>query len=116
MAFFNHYPEIEIREVSDYVRLVPPTVPNDEWDTYGEDFDFTREDAYPIKTYEKFFEPQGEKIAAEEKRMDPVISLLEGMSKLGVGEHYWVQFITGPVTDDDEPTCREEGKAIVAKT
>jgi len=114
-ALYGHYPDIEIHEATDYVKLVPPTVPNEEWDMYGEDWDFFKEDAYPMRTYEKFFEPQGERIAAEEKRLDPIISLLEAMSKLGPGEHYWVQFTTVPVGDYDEPDWKKEGIKIVNK-
>jgi len=114
-ALYGHYPDLEIHEAVDYVKLVPPTVPNDEWDMYGEDWDLFRASAYPIKTYTSFFEPQGERIAAEEKRMDPIISLLESMSKLGPGEHYWVQFTTVPVGDHDEPDWRKEGQAIIDK-
>ena len=114
-ALYGHYPDIEIRKATDYVKLVPPTVPNEDWDMYGEDWDFERETPYPIKTYPSFFEPQGERISAEEKRMDPIISLLESLSKLGPGEHYWVQFTTVPVGDHDEPEWREEGQKIVNK-
>jgi len=114
-SLFAHYPDLEIREVSDYVKLVPPTVPNEEWDMYGEDWDLRSEDVYPIKTYDKFFEPQGERISAEEKRIDPIIGLLEGLSKLGPGEHYWVQFITVPIVDHDEPEWKKEGIKIINK-
>lgn len=114
-VLYGHYPEIEIKEVDDYVKLVPQTVPNDEWDMYGEDWDLYKDDPYPIKTYEKFFEPQGERISAEEKRMDPIISLLEGMSKLGPGEHYWAQFTTVPIFDKDEPEWRKDGEKIINK-
>jgi len=120
-VLYAHYPDIEIFEVPDYTKLVSQTVPNEEWDMYGEDYVFRGGpdqkgwDAYPLKTYEKFFEPQGERIQAEEKRMDPIISLLESMSKLGPGEHYWIQFITVPVTDKDEPNWRKEGQRIINK-
>lgn len=114
-ALYAHYPDIEIQEVSDYTKLVPPTVPNEEWDMYGEDWDYRSDDPYPIKTYEKFFEPQGERITAEEKRIDPIIGLLEGMSKLGPGEHYWVQFITVPVGNYDEPDIYKRAKEIIDK-
>jgi len=113
-ALYAHYPDIEIREVSDYVNLVPPTVPNEEWDLYGEDFYQAKDPAYPIKTYEKFFEPQGERIAAEEKRIDPIISLLEGLSKLGPGEQYWMQFITIPIADSDS-SWRAGAQKIIDK-
>lgn len=115
MALYAHYPDIEIHTAQDYVKLVPPTVPNEDWDMYGEDWDLYREDAYPIKTYEKFFEPQGERISAEEKRIDPIVGLLEGISRLGPGEHYWVQFITVPVLDYDEPDWTGEGEKIINK-
>jgi len=114
-VIFGHYPEIEIKEVTDYTKLVPPTVPNEEWDTYGEDWNLLKDEVYPIKTYEKFFEPQGEKITTEEKRVDPILSLLEAMSKLGPGEHYWVQFTSVPFFDVDEPDYRSEGKKIIDK-
>jgi len=114
-ALYGHYPDIEIQRAEDYVKMVPPTVPNEEWDMYGEDWILGREDAYPIKTYEKFFEPQGERIADEEKRMDPIISLLEAISQIGPGEHYWVQFTTVPVFDVDEPEWRKEAEKIINK-
>ena len=116
MALYAHYPDIEIRQVSDYTKLVPPTIPNDEWDMYGEDWDYyEKDDPYPIKTYEKFFEPQGERISAEEKRIDPMIGLLEGLSKLRTGEHYWVQFITVPVGKYDEPNIYKNAQKIIDK-
>lgn len=114
-ALYGHYPEIEIKEVSDYTKLVPQNVPNEEWDLYGEDFELVKPAAYPIKTLEKFFEPQGERISAEEKRIDPISSLLELLSKLGPGEHYWLQFITVPVLDYDEPEWRKEAEKIITK-
>jgi len=112
-TLYGHYPDVEIREVVDYVKLVPPTVPNDEWNMYGEDYIFTKPDAYPLRTYEKFFEPQGEKISAEEKRIDPINTLLESMARLGPGEHLWVQYVLYPVTDYDEPEWRAEGQKII---
>lgn len=114
-ALYAHYPELEIHEVPDYVNNVPYNIPNEEWNAYGEDFILGKESAYPIKTYEKFFEPQGEKISAEEKRIDPMASLLESMSKLGPGEQFWLQFIIMSVNDKDEPEWRKEGERIISK-
>lgn len=115
MALYAHYPDIEIYKVPDYMKLVPPTIPNDEWDFYGEDWDYRRNDVYPIKTYEKFFEPQGERISAEEKRIDPMIGLLEGLSRLGPGENYWVQFITVPICESDDPGIFKDAPKEVKK-
>ena len=114
-ALFGHFPDIEINEVQDYTKLVPQTIPNEDWDGYNEDWELRFPDHYPIKTYEKFFEPQGERISAEEKKLDPIISLLESLSKLGPGEHYWIQFTTVPVPDKHEPEYRPEGRKAINK-
>lgn len=116
-ALYSHYPELEIQEVKDYTRDIPQNIPNEEWDVYGENFILGRQpSAYPIKTYEKFFEPQGEKISAEEKRIDPMSSLLELMSKLGKGEQFWLQFILMSVDDkNDEPLFKKEADEIISK-
>src|SRR3989344_4459607 len=58
-TLYGHYPELEIHEVDDYTKNVPHNMPNEEWDVYGEDFILGTDQVYPIKTYEKFFEPQG---------------------------------------------------------
>lgn len=114
-ALYGQYPELEIHETADYTKTVPHNIPNAEWDVYGEDFILGRMAAYPIKTYEKFFEPQGEKMVAEEKRLDPINSLLELMSDLGQGEQFWLQFIFTTLSDDDPPPWRSEGQKLVKK-
>ena len=94
---FAQYPEVEISEAEDYTKLVPlDDIPNEEWDIWGCDFELTKPDVYPIKTYSQFFEPTD--ASKEEKRIDPLASLLEGMSKLHPGEHMWVQMRVKPVT------------------
>lgn len=112
---YSHYPELEIHEVSDYTAGVPKNIPNEEWNVYGEDFVLGRKSPYPIKTYEKFFEPQGEKISAEEKRIDPLASLLEAISKLGVGEQFWVQFITISMMASEDQEFEKDHKSIINK-
>lgn len=114
-VLYSHFPELEIAQVPDYTKSVPQNIPNQEWDMYGEDFVFRGGPAcLPIKTYEKFFEPQGEKISAEEKRIDPMISFLESMSKLGPGEQFWFQLITIPILDSND-NWRSVGKKAINK-
>ncbi len=114
-ALYAHYPELEIQEVADYAKNVPQDIPNKEWDLYGEDYILNNPAYYPIRTYEKFFEPQGEKISAEEKRIDPINSLLESMSRLSSGEQFWFQLIIMPVGDHDEPQFKKDAQSAIAK-
>ena len=74
---YSQYPEVEIVEVDDYTKYVPQIIPNKDWDLWGCDYVMLKEDSYPIKTYTQFFEKTPE--TKEEKRIDPLATLLEGM-------------------------------------
>lgn len=89
--FYAQYPDVEIAEVEDYTRNIPRTIPNKDWDLWGTDFELTKDDLYPIRTY-KFFEE-----SVTGKMIDPVSGLVETMGKLGPGQHLWLQFITTPL-------------------
>jgi len=95
-AIYSQYPDVEISVVDDYTKYVPLDIPNKDWEMWGIDYILNKPDAYPIKTY-PFFELERE--IKEEKRIDPISSLLEGLSKLGPGEQLWVQITAVPVTN-----------------
>ncbi len=109
-VLYAHYPDIEIMEALDYTQNVPQDAPNEEWEFYGEDFVLRKEAAYPIKTYPSFFEENVQ--TDEEKRIDPIVSLLEDMGRLGPGEQLWIQFITAPITSTEIPWTDEANKII----
>jgi hypothetical protein len=112
-TFYAHYPDIEITEAEDYTKKVPHDIPNEDWDLYGEEFILGKPDPYPIKTYSAFFEERPE-IMKEEKRIDPINSLLEQMSKLQSGEQVWIQIVCIPA-DGKTVTTFEEGRKIADK-
>ncbi len=102
---YAEYPAAEIHEVTDYVTSLPPVLPDHEYNLWGTEMTLTKPDAYPIRTYEFFEEIK------EEKRHDPLSSLLETISRIGPREQIWVQFVISPVMDG----WREQGEEIVAK-
>lgn len=91
--FYAHYPDIEIVEVPDYVLNFPRAFPSKDWNIWGTDFVFTKDDLYPIKTY-KYFEE-----SVTGKMVDPLASVVETMGKCGPGQHIWIQFIVTPVKE-----------------
>jgi len=111
-TIYSHYPEAEISIVDDYTKYVPQDIPNQDWDLYGEDFSLLKDDVYPIKTYTMFFEERPE--IKEEKRMDPIDSLMEALSKLQPAEQFWLQIVATPITNKDIPWVTR-GKAEVKK-
>lgn len=116
-SFYTYYPEMEIKEVGkDYTEKVPKNIPNETWDLYGEDFTLMRDQVYPFKTYTMFYErPEEEARIMEEKRLDPLNSLLERLSQLQKGEQYWLQIGFAPVTDDMVPEFRPKAEEVIAK-
>jgi len=103
-VIYSQYPEAEISLVEDYTKNVPQNIPNEKWDLYSEDYSLMREDYYPIKTYSTFFEKEvEEKRVMEEKRMDSMDSLLEGLSKFLSGEQIWLQIVCVPITNTMVP-------------
>lgn len=106
-AIYAQYPEAEITEVEDYVDLIPKPLefPHEEWDLWGTEYKLAKNDLYPIKTY-PFFEH-----SLTQKFMDPMAALLEIMSRLGPGEHIWIQIVIAPVNQ----SWKKRGDALVNK-
>lgn len=101
-SIYSQYPAAEITLVEDYTKFVPQSIPTKDWDLWGCDYQLIKDDVYPIKTYAKFFEEKPE-VSIEEKRIDPLSQLLEGLATLKPGEQIWVQIIAEPITplEDD---------------
>jgi len=97
-AIYSQYPDAEILIADDYVKHVPQDIPNKDWDLWGADYRLLKPNPYPIRTYIKF---ETEHEALEEKRIDPLATLLEAMAQTGPGEQIWVQFVIRPITDKE---------------
>ncbi len=104
---YSQYPEAEISEAPDYTQNTPPDIPNKDWELWGTDIINTKPDPYPIKTYANF---ETEVQPMEEKRIDPMAGLLEGMSVLKPGEQLWVQIVVKPIREQDKNWIAEGHK------
>lgn len=112
-SVYSQYPDAEISEAEDYTKYVPHDIPNKDWDLWGCDYQLVKEDVYPIKTYSKFFEERPE-VTIEEKRIDPISQLLEGLAMLKPGEQLWIQIIAEPITPKENDYVAR-GRAIADK-
>lgn len=109
-ALYAHFPDIEISVVEDYTKKVPQDLPNKDWDLLAEDYRTTKGGPWPILGYSRFFEEKPE-VTKEEKRLDPMDSLLEELAKLGPGEQFWFQIVAAPITNRDIP-WQDEGREL----
>ncbi len=104
---YAQYPDAEIVQVQDYTKKVPQDIPNDRWKILGADYTMVAPSCYPIRTYVDF---ETEREAKEEKRIDPISSLLEGLSLLEKGEQVWIQMKLNPVTDGESGVVTQARK------
>lgn len=113
---YSQYPDAEVTEVDDYTKGVPADIPNKDWNLFGTSMKLGREDFYPIVTYKKFFEEDIK--TPEEKRMDPLSSLLDGIATLSPDEQIWIQIVTTPILitgPDAERALEKEAKKTINK-
>lgn len=105
---FAQYPQAEIKIAEDYTKLIPASFDPANFDVSGAELEFTKEPAYPIKSWTEFEEAGGKD---EYARLDPLAPLLEIMSALRQGEHLWLQFVIRATGGD----WVKEGQSIVDK-
>lgn len=122
---YAQYPEVEISDFDDYVNEVPQPLPNRDWNLWGADMKLLKADSYPIKTYPVFFEEHPSD--KEQFKIEPLSSLLEGLSTLKSGEQIWIQIVATPTREDltgwltrahqerDKVLQREKKQEIVSK-
>lgn len=104
-AVFAQYPDAEITEVEDYVNRVPSKYPNDAYDLWGTELILARSSAYPIRTYVNFEHTLTEQFA------DPMVSILESLSRIHPAEDVWIQILITPASDE----WKDEGERVVKK-
>jgi hypothetical protein len=109
---FAQYPDAEIKEADDYILTLPKYLPSENYDLFGSTLIFTKEDAYPIRTYPFFEEESGR---GESKRTDPLAPLAEAMASLQPGEHIWLQILIRPTGDSWVKEAQKVVDKIIGK-
>lgn len=107
---YAQYPEAEIAEVEDYMARLPPVASNEEWNSFGLEFNFEKPDAYPLRTYRDILSLTAG--AEEFEKVDPFSSMLEVFGRIGPGEHMGYHLLLRPVQTDK---WVKDGVALVDK-
>lgn len=96
-GIYAQYPTVEIVEVPDYTLAF--VYDADKADMYAAEFQLTKPDPYPIKTYVDYGLDRDPK---EEFKIDPITALLEYLGGLGKGEQAWVQVLVRAHKSEDK--------------
>ena len=91
----SQYPDAEILEVLDYAAPLAGKIPSKTYDINGVEFILEKADYYPIRTFLSFEERQ------KERRLDPMASFLEILSKLSPSENIFIQYLIKPTGEKD---------------
>ena len=100
------YPDAEISEVLDYAGPIAKKTPSKTYDISGAELILEKDDFFPIRTYPFFEEKE------EERRVDPMASFLEILSKLKAGENILIQYLMKPTAEKE---WKERGQEFINK-
>lgn len=87
-ALYAQFPGIEVQEVEDYTKGVtydPKTMK-----IWAAEFEFTKPDPYPIKTYIDYGLDKDPK---EEFKVDPLVPGIEFLGNVGPNQQVWIQIL-----------------------
>lgn len=104
-AVLSQYPDAEVIEVEDYVDRIKDK-PFQHKDVWGMDLKLNNADYFPIRTYDYFEDNQ------DEKRIDPLATVVEVMSSLNKNEALWLQLLIRPVGDEWRKVGEEKIKEV----
>jgi len=104
--FYAQYPTSSIEVAKDYFDIWPPIVPDENYDFWGAEYILKADSSYPLITYPEFEDSK------EEKRLDPLSSIAEMMSKLKDKELLTLEIIIK--ASDDK--WKEGGLKIINKS
>jgi hypothetical protein len=91
-TIYAQYPDAIITEVEDYTaEWKKLRFPNDKYEMWSTEMKFTKDNAYPIRTY-----PMFEHTLSQELK-DPMAGLLEILSRIRPGEKIWLQLVITPI-------------------
>ena len=93
-GIYANYPEAEISEVEDYASKFPNEYPNEDYEMWGGEMTLDKDQMFPIRTHLDF----EDRISQEIK--DPLAVTLEQLAKMRPGEHFWIQILTQPSSND----------------
>ena len=108
-AFYAQFPSAEITAVDDYMANLSKWDPlTANWDFWGSEYGYTKDYAYPLRTYKSF-----EHAISEEKILDPLAPMLEALSQIEPHELMAIQYAAVPMADDAwQPHVQDEIKKL----
>lgn len=110
VAFYSQYPDIKIIESLDYLSTLPPNIPNNSFDVWGEEYKLKKENIYQINVIKSDIVSE-----KDSKIIDPVTILLESTAKADFQGMVIIQIVLSQLTDDQKKEYKFESESIINK-
>jgi hypothetical protein len=110
VAFYSQYPDIKINEISDFVCQLPPNIPNNNFDIWGEEYKLKKESIYQINTIKSDIISD-----KDSKVIDPITILLETTAKADYQGIIIFQIVLSQLNKDQKEKYTIEGDNVINK-
>ncbi|MFZ2523426.1 MAG: hypothetical protein WAW92_03510 [Minisyncoccia bacterium] len=108
---YSQYPGIEIYEVPDYT--LPVTYDPSQTSIWASEFDLTKDDVFPIKTYIDY---GMDKNPEEEYKIDPLTPLIEFLGSIPRDSQVWIQILVRAHKAEEKDPKKSWGNAKIFQT
>lgn len=108
---YSQYPGIEIVQVEDYT--LPVSYDPDKLTFWVSEFDLTKDDVFPIKTYVDYGMDKDPK---EEFKIDPMTPLIEFLGNLDPRHQIWIQIIVRSHKPEEKDPSKTWANAKIFQT
>lgn len=96
---YAQYPQAEVFEVEDYMNRIPDFTKDGPVGLWGINYELSKDDPYPIKTYIDYGLDKAVGSLDEAQRVDPITPTLEFMGSIGLKEYVMFQINLRAATD-----------------
>lgn len=110
VAFYSQYPDIKISELSDPLSTLPPNIPNNNFDIWGEEYKLKKENIYQINVIKNDIISD-----KDSKIIDPITILLEATAKADYQGVIAIQIILSQLNDAQKAVFKLESDNVINK-
>ncbi len=110
VAFYSQYTDIKILEVMDYLSALPPNIPNNNFDIWGEEYKLKKESIYKINVIRNDIVSD-----KDSKVIDPITILAEAADKTDYQGITVVQIVLSQLSDPQKASYTLESDNVINK-
>jgi hypothetical protein len=110
VAFYSQYTDIKILEVMDYLSALPPNIPNNNFDIWGEEYKLKKESIFKINVIRNDIVSD-----KDSKVIDPITILAEAADKTDYQGITIVQIVLSQLNDPQKASYALESENVINK-